>query len=162
MAGRWEEAEGLFSEILGEGTRIKRDYYQSAEPNYYLGRIAVKRGNPELGMAEVRKDWAVTPGYRWILAQMAVVSGDERYRERLLRYFDDVDAQFLLGVSYLETGCCRIGREMLLVCGFGRSGFPAGSDISSCGLGKGRPLDRGHLTLFEPDTEDRGPCPPRR
>jgi tetratricopeptide (TPR) repeat protein len=47
---------------------------------------------------------AAAPGDPFILARLAALPGEERYRHRLTRYFGEADAAFLLGRAHLELG----------------------------------------------------------
>jgi tetratricopeptide (TPR) repeat protein len=103
-AGRAADADKILNGLLSEGGRIKRDYYQSSDPYYYSARVSLLRNQRESAIENLQTALNRTPGDPWTLALLSILTGDGRYKQQLLRYIDDIDAQFLLGQAALEYG----------------------------------------------------------
>lgn len=102
-AGRLEEARQILEKLQAEGHRFNRDYYQSSEPNYYLGKIALKKGNKQEAVGLLKKGIRRSPGDPSILALLFVLTNDPECRFKLYRYFDDINAHFYLGRACFEN-----------------------------------------------------------
>jgi tetratricopeptide (TPR) repeat protein len=96
--GSLDEAEPLFA-------RLERERYPSlrGEPAYFLGRVAALRGRREDAAGFMRLALARAPGHPVVLAQLAALTGEEGYAERVFRYLDGSDARFELGKACLDN-----------------------------------------------------------
>jgi tetratricopeptide (TPR) repeat protein len=103
-ADRIGDAERTLNKLASNGYHFKRDQYEPSEPYYYLGRSAEKRKDKTSAVALFETALRRAPGNPATLAHLAVLTGYPEYRDKLFRYFDDVDAQFFLGKAYLEIG----------------------------------------------------------
>jgi tetratricopeptide (TPR) repeat protein len=103
-AGELEDAENLFKQLVAEKHLFKRDNYQSSEPLFYLGKIAALAGDKNRAINYLQRALQHSPGDPYALAYLAALTEQDEFREKLLRYFDEIDAQFYLGQAYLEIG----------------------------------------------------------
>lgn len=104
QAGQIEEAENILKALSNEAYEFNRDYYQSSEPNYYLGWIAFQRNTKTLAIDLLEKGLEDSPGDPSILSLLAVLTNRDEFRNKLFRYFDDISAHFYLGKAQLENG----------------------------------------------------------
>jgi tetratricopeptide (TPR) repeat protein len=95
-ANRPGEAEISLREVLKSGATFKSDQYQSSQPLYFLARSSWIRGNKKEAEKRLRDALDRAPGDPWCLAAMATISGNNSWRNKLFRYFDDMDAQYFL------------------------------------------------------------------
>lgn len=102
--GKPEKAEVAWKELLEQGRRFKRDYYQPSAPQYYLGQASIQRGDREAACRSLLEGLKSSPGDPSILAALAVLTGDARYSRTLFGYLDDISAHLYLGKAYLLTG----------------------------------------------------------
>lgn len=100
-AGRLDEAERLLERLRVEGG-FDRGYVQSSEVLYHLARIAAKRGRTVQAVEQLNEALARTPGDPFVLARLAALTGDDVYRQRIVRYFGEIDAAFLIGIARFE------------------------------------------------------------
>jgi tetratricopeptide (TPR) repeat protein len=77
---------------------------ESSRPEYYLARVASARGEQERALGLLEQALAAAPGDPWVLAELAALTGEARYRMRMIRYFGLVDASFLVGLAQLRNG----------------------------------------------------------
>jgi len=104
QAGQIEEAESLIKGLIEEAYEFNRDYYQSSEPNYYLGLIASQRYTKSLAIELLERGLKRSPGDPSILSLLTVLTDQAEFRNKLFRYFDDISAHFYLGKAQLESG----------------------------------------------------------
>jgi len=102
-AGKSAEAEKILKELIEDRYQLKRDQYQSSEPDYYLGRAMLLRGQKAEAIRMFQTALIRTPGDPWTLSFLFALTTDPQYRDRLFKYFDDIDAQFILGKALLAT-----------------------------------------------------------
>ncbi len=103
-AGKSAEAEKVLKDLIEDRYQLKRDQYQSSEPYYYLGRAALLRDQNAEAIRLLQTALTKAPGDPWTLSFLFALTNDGQYRDRLFRYFDDIDAQFILGKALLTTG----------------------------------------------------------
>jgi tetratricopeptide (TPR) repeat protein len=102
--GKPEKAEVAWEELLEQGRRFKRDYYQPSAPQYYLGLASIQRGDREAACRFLLEGLRSSPGDPYILAALTALTGDARYSRTLFGYLDDISAHLYLGKAYLLTG----------------------------------------------------------
>jgi tetratricopeptide (TPR) repeat protein len=102
-AGKADEAAKIIQQLIDEGHEFKRDYYQSSEPYFYLGRTAAIRENRKQSVELLQKALERTPGDPSVLAHLSALTGRSEYRDKLFRYFDDISAHFYLGRAHLKN-----------------------------------------------------------
>lgn len=103
-AGKLEEAEAILLSLQGAGVNFDRVYLQSSQPVYYLAEIAWRRGDSVQAVTLLEAGLSAAPGDPFILARLAALTGKEEYRQKIIRYFDEIDAFFLLGMAQLQVG----------------------------------------------------------
>ena len=101
-ANRPGEAEISLREVLKSGASFKQDQYQSSQPFYFLARSSWLRGNKKESENRLREALNRAPGDPWCLAALATITQSNFWRNKLFRYFDDIDAQFFLSEAALK------------------------------------------------------------
>jgi len=102
--GKFTEAESLLNNLVDGSYRFNRQYIQSSQPYFYLGRIYELQNNSSKATATLEKALQNNPGDPWVLSHLVSLTNEQRYKNKLFRYFDDIDAEFFLGRAYLDTG----------------------------------------------------------
>lgn len=113
-AGKPDEAEKIMQQLIDTGHEFKRDFYQSSEPYFYMGRIAAVRGNRTQAVMFFQRALKRVPGDPSILAHLTALTGSSEYRDKLFRYFDDIDAHFYLGKALFENKAPAKAAENIL------------------------------------------------
>lgn len=103
-AGNLDTAEGILKELSGEGRKFYQGFTNSSEPDYYLGRIEEMRGDKEKALLRFGSALRKAPGSPFELSHLFALTGDVRYREAIKRYFDDIDAAYLVGKALVTVG----------------------------------------------------------
>jgi tetratricopeptide (TPR) repeat protein len=103
-AGQFTEAEALLFDLVDKHYQFNRQYIQSSQPYFYLSRLYVLQNNRLEAIASLEKALQNNPGDPWVLSYLASLTNDQRYKNKLFRYFDAIDTEFFLGRAYLETG----------------------------------------------------------
>jgi tetratricopeptide (TPR) repeat protein len=44
------------------------------------------------------------PGDPWVLSHLSVLTGDVRYKNLIVRYFDEIDAEYFMGQAFFDNG----------------------------------------------------------
>ncbi|RJQ60505.1 MAG: hypothetical protein C4530_07460 [Desulfobacteraceae bacterium] len=99
-----EEAEAILKNLIRGGYRFNRRYTQCSQPGYYLARICQGRGDLSGAVKHLESALERNPGDPWVLSFLNVLTDDDDYRQRLIRYFDEIDAAFFLGEANLYAG----------------------------------------------------------
>jgi tetratricopeptide (TPR) repeat protein len=102
-AGRLDEAERLLRGLIEEGHRFDRGFVQSSQPAYYLARVSLARGDREGAERLLQEALARAPGDPFVLAGLAALTGEARYRGLIVRYFGTAHAAFLTALFQLGT-----------------------------------------------------------
>lgn len=103
-AGQFTEAEAILHDLVERNYQFNRQYIQSSQPYFYLSRLYTLQNNRLKAIASLEKALQNNPGDPWVLSYLASLTNDQRYKNKLFRYFDAIDAEFFLGRAYLETG----------------------------------------------------------
>ncbi len=103
-SGKLEKGEKLLLELFQKGFQFKRDFFHSSQPLYYLGVIEVKRQNYNKAIRYFKRALENNPGSPFALSQMFVLTGNQEYKNKIIRYFDKIDADFFIGKALLELG----------------------------------------------------------
>jgi tetratricopeptide (TPR) repeat protein len=104
--GRNARAESLLNGLISEKRRFNRSSSQSSELAYYLAIIREREGasaHPE-AVACLKKALADNPGDPWVLSHLSVLTGDTFFKDRITRYFDEIDAEYFMGHACLANG----------------------------------------------------------
>ncbi|MCI0411528.1 hypothetical protein L0222_01870 [bacterium] len=102
-ANKIGDARKILNELYRAGYRLKRDDYQSSELRFYIARCEIKNNQRRQAITTLLEAIQNSPGDPSSLAYLAALTGQNKYKQQLLRYFDDIDAAFFLGKAYLET-----------------------------------------------------------
>ncbi len=98
------KARDVFSRLEEEGHSFKRDYDQSSQPSFYLAKIAWKNNDRPAALAHLARARKDAPGDPEVLALSFALTGRSGFSERIERYFDGPDRDFLIGRTFLEIG----------------------------------------------------------
>ncbi len=114
-AGRLKEAEGLLESLVESDVVVYRGGRQPSQPLLLLGRVYALRGDRERGREAMERALDESPGDPFVLAELAAVTGESRYRELLAAFWSRLDAEYLLGRAYLRHGRPREALAALTV-----------------------------------------------
>jgi len=103
-AGKLDEAEPLLRRLVVEGHRFARVFDGSSRPEFYLAVIAASRGDRPGAVKRLEQALEKSPGDPFALSWLTALTGSQEHRRLLYRYFDDLDAAFLLGQASLKLG----------------------------------------------------------
>lgn len=103
-AGRLAEAAALMGELAAAEREVYRGGQQASQPRFYLARIAAREGDRERAVRLLEEALARAPGDPFVLAELWVLTGDPRHRERLLRLHGPIDARYLAGRALFFHG----------------------------------------------------------
>ncbi len=102
-AGKLDDAQRIFKRLVTEKSNFSRHFYLTADLSFHLGRIAALKGERDEALRWLSQALKRSPGDPSILSHLFVLTERPEYREKLFRYFDDLDAHFYLGTAYLES-----------------------------------------------------------
>lgn len=103
-AGKPAEAQQIFQQLIAENHTFKREHLGPSEPRYYLGLIAELQHDSPKALQWFREGLQHSPGDPYLLSHLFAITGRQEYRQLIFRYFDDLDAEFYLGRSFLKAG----------------------------------------------------------
>ncbi len=147
-AGRLDEAEVQLRRLRDDGRRFYRTM-SSPLPEYHLARIAALQGDVARAKTMLGEAVRKNPGDPFVLALQAVLTGERRHVEMLFRYYDEIDAQYLLGQALLDAhrpreAAARFGRVVGLLPEYRR-----GRISLAAALGEAGDLQGGANTFLE-------------
>jgi tetratricopeptide (TPR) repeat protein len=102
-AGRAVEAEELLRSLMGRGDRFDRAQIHSSDPRYFLALSLEQQGRKGEAIEALQQALVDHPGDPFILAKLAALTGEESYRQLIVRYFSELDAHFLIGIAKLQN-----------------------------------------------------------
>ena len=102
--GRLSDAEAILKYLIDGGYRFNRRFMQSSEPYFHLARIHQSLGNRLAAVTSLKMALTDNPGDPWALSYMSALTGQDVYRDKLIRYFGELDAAFFLGKACYEIG----------------------------------------------------------
>ncbi len=102
--GKLPQAKQMFSGLAEGGYVFNRQYSQSSIPGYYLARVFDLEGDKQTARKLLESALERNPGDPWVLAYLALLTGNAEYEDKLVRYFDKIDARFFMGREYLKAG----------------------------------------------------------
>lgn len=112
-----------------------RDDLHSSLLEQYLGLTELRRGDSDRARLWFEKALAKIPGESFALAQLAALSREKTYRDRLLRYYGSVEADWLMGRALLEQGKAPEASACLKRIETGLPDFRRGSIYLAAALG---------------------------
>lgn len=99
--GMVEQAQPLVRELIQKNCRFNRNNGQSSQPYFYSARIEEMKNNREKAIADLKKSLEYNPGDPWTLSHLTVLTEDTIYKNKIIRYFDEIDAEYFMGLAYL-------------------------------------------------------------
>jgi tetratricopeptide (TPR) repeat protein len=98
------QAETIFKELILRRHSFCRTTAQSSQPYFYCAKISERRGRKQEAISFLRKALKNNPGDPWVLSHLSVLTGENRYKNLIVRYFDEIDAEYFIGQAYLYNG----------------------------------------------------------
>ncbi len=114
-AKKLKKAEKILLQLFKKDYHFKRDFFISSQPLYYLGIIEEKRKNYNKAILYFNNALAINPGSPFSLSHMYALTGQEKYKDKIIRYFDKIDACFFIGKALLEIGKPQIAKNYFKV-----------------------------------------------
>lgn len=96
-------AKVLVNDLIKKDRRFCRNSSQSSQPYFYAACIQEKNGNPDSVLYYLKRALSRNPGDPWILSHLAVHTGEQIYKERIARYFNEIDAAYFIGQASLAN-----------------------------------------------------------
>lgn len=112
-AGRLDEADSLLADLSAAGARFLRRQRRAPDPDFWLARIAARRGDQGRAVGLLRAALTRRPGDPQALAALAVLTGEPGFAAQLNRYFDAADADYYQGIAALELGKAQLAADRL-------------------------------------------------
>lgn len=103
-AGRLSESYNILISLEEEHHFFKRDFDHSSQPYYFIGLIEEKLGRTAEAIECYKKAQKGSPGSLFSLSKLYVLTGEKRYYNKIVRYFDKLDAEFITGKDLFSHG----------------------------------------------------------
>lgn len=100
--GKFEQAETIYLTLLRNHKSFNRQFAQSSLLEFYMARIAEKLKKKDKAIEFLQKGLKKNPGDPWVLAHLYVITDDKTYKDRLIRYFDIIDANYYISTASEE------------------------------------------------------------
>lgn len=155
-AGQLDEAEQLLRQLVTEKRVFSRVYLQSSHPQYYLARIALRRGDRTEALRRAQAALAVGPGDPFTLALLYALSGEGRYRDELRDFFGELNTAWLVGVALFEAeqpaaAVAELQRVVRLLPELRRAGWYLAASLGASGrVEEGRAVHADVLASVDP------------
>jgi tetratricopeptide (TPR) repeat protein len=98
------KAEAIFKELIRNRHTFCRTTAQSSEPYFYLAKIYERQGRKQEALSSLESALRNNPGDPWVLSYLSVLTGDIRYKNLIVRYFDEIDAEYFMGQAFFDNG----------------------------------------------------------
>jgi tetratricopeptide (TPR) repeat protein len=102
--GKLTQAETIFKEIIRDRCTFSRTSAQSSQPYFYLAKVYERQGRKPEALVSLQMALKNNPGDPWVLSHLTVLTGDVRYKNLIVRYFDEIDAEYFMGQAFLDNG----------------------------------------------------------
>ena len=102
--GKLTQAETILKELIRDHCAFSRTSAQSSQPYFYLAKVYERQGRKQEAILSLRRALENNPGDPWALSDLAVLTGDIRYKNLIVRYFDEIDAEYFMGQAFLDNG----------------------------------------------------------
>ncbi|MCP4148130.1 MAG: hypothetical protein GY757_10315 [bacterium] len=102
--GELKSAELLYRQLVEGGYNFNRQYTQSSQPYFYLARIYEIKKDQKTALSFLEKALEKNPGDPWVLAHLFALTSEEVHKKNLNRYFDGINANYILGEAFMDTG----------------------------------------------------------
>ena len=86
--GKLTQAETILLELIRNRHTFCRTTAQSSEPYFYLAKIYERQGRKSEALLSLQKALKNNPGDPWVLSYLSVFTGDIRYKNLIVIYFD--------------------------------------------------------------------------
>lgn len=101
--GNVETAEPIVRDLILRKRRFNRTTCQSSQSYFYSARINEIQGKPNDALSNLKKALENNPGDPWVLSHLAVLTGDSLYKNRIARYFEEIDAEYFMGLAFIDN-----------------------------------------------------------
>jgi tetratricopeptide (TPR) repeat protein len=101
--GRLTQAETILKELIRGRRAFNRTSAQSSQPCFYCAKVYELQGREPEALSSLRKALTNNPGDPWVLSHLAVLTGDRHYNDAIIRYFDEIDAAYFMGLASLDN-----------------------------------------------------------
>lgn len=101
--GMTKKAQPLVEEMIRNNYRYSRNTGQSSQPYFYAARIREMENDMDSAIVYLKKTIACNPGDPWALAHLAAITGEMSYKDKIIRYFCEVDAEYFTGMAALDN-----------------------------------------------------------
>ncbi|MBN2037514.1 MAG: tetratricopeptide repeat protein [Chitinispirillaceae bacterium] len=98
--GKQDSAEAILTRLATEKNTFSRTSALSSQPQFYLAVIRMHHGDTAAATDLLQRTLRKNPGDPWALSWLAVISGQIRYRDRIARYFSEIDAHYFMGLAF--------------------------------------------------------------
>ena len=100
--GRLEQAETIYITLLRNNKSFNRQFAQSSLVEFYMARIAEITRKKGKAIEFLQKGLKKNPGDPWTLAHLYVITDKKEYKNKLVRYFDIIDANYYISSANEE------------------------------------------------------------
>ncbi|MBU1996544.1 MAG: hypothetical protein KKF78_05255 [Candidatus Omnitrophica bacterium] len=94
--GQLEQAETIYITLMRNNKSFNRQFTQSSLVEFYMARIAEILKKKGKAIEFLQKGLKKNPGDPWVLAHLYVITNDAEYKDKLIRYFDKIDANYYI------------------------------------------------------------------
>ena len=94
--GQLEQAETIYITLLRNHKDFSRQFTQSSLVEFYMARIAEIMKKKGKAIEFLKKALKKNPGDPWVLAHLYVITNEPQYKDKLIRYFDNIDANYYI------------------------------------------------------------------
>jgi tetratricopeptide (TPR) repeat protein len=102
--GKFAQSEAILKDLIREKHTFCRTTAQSSQPHFFLAKIYEKQGRKQDAVAALQTALKNNPGDPWVLSHLAVLTADTMYKNRIVRYFDEIDVEYFMGLAFLDNG----------------------------------------------------------
>lgn len=100
--GQLQQAESIYLTLMRNNKEFNRQFTQSSIVEFYMARIAEILKKKDKSIEFLQKGLKKNPGDPWILAHLFAITNDPEYRDKLIRYFDIIDANYYIALARNE------------------------------------------------------------
>jgi tetratricopeptide (TPR) repeat protein len=103
--GKLTQSETILKGLIRDRHTFCRTTAQSSQPYFYLAKIYERQGRKPEALSSLQSALKNNPGDPWVLAYLTALTGDTRYKNLIVRYFDEIDAEYFMGQAFFDNGC---------------------------------------------------------
>jgi len=101
---KFTQAETILLELIRNRHTFCRTTAQSSQPYFYLAKVYERQGRTSEALLSLQTALKNNPGDPWVLSHLSVLTGDARYKNMIVRYFDEIDAEYFMGQAFFDNG----------------------------------------------------------